>query len=127
MYTFTKKERLNSKKNIAQLFEEGHSFFSHPFKVYYQFDRAKASEPKVAVLFSVGKKQFKLAVDRNRVKRLCRESYRLNKQILYTAVQEKHFDANIAFVFVGKALPEFKTLESKMQKALKQLAGLDLK
>ncbi|MBN1650952.1 MAG: ribonuclease P protein component [Bacteroidales bacterium] len=127
MYTFTKKERLNSKKQIAQLFEQGHSFFSHPFKVYYQFNNAEESEANAAVLFSVGKKQFKLAVDRNRVKRLCREVYCLNKQILYSALREKQVKADIAFVYVGKELPEFKTLELKMQKALKQLALIDLK
>lgn len=127
MHTFTKKERLNSKKNIARLFEQGHSFFSYPFKVYYHFEEAKENVPNAAVLFSVGKKQFKSAVDRNRVKRLCRESYRLNKGRLTKELIEKQLQVEVAFVYVGKTLPEYKELEAKMQKALKQLVGLEVK
>lgn len=122
MYTFSKKERLNSKINIHRLFERGESFFSYPFKVYYHFDSADANKAPAAVLFSVGKKQFKLAVDRNRVKRLCRESYRLNKQELINSLQTKETRLEVAFIYVGKSLPDFHDLESKMKKILIQLA-----
>ena len=122
MYTFSKKERLNSKISIHRLFKQGKSFFSYPFKVYYHFENTEEKASTAAVLFSVGKKQFKLAVDRNRVKRLCRETYRLNKSILLEATEKKNIRIEVAFVYVGKTLPEFHDLEVKMQKILKQLA-----
>ncbi|MDA3904685.1 MAG: ribonuclease P protein component [Bacteroidales bacterium] len=125
MYTFTKKERLNSKKNISSLFETGTSFFSYPFKVYYHFIEIDDNKSISAVLFSVGKKQFKLAIDRNRVKRLCREAYRLNKSLLIDKLIEKKINIDIAFVYVGKTIPEFKDLEAKMQKVLLQLSAIE--
>ncbi len=125
MFTFTKKERLNSKKDIRWLFESGSSLFSYPFKVYYHFVDKKENTPPVAVLFSIGKKQFKKAVDRNRVKRLCRETYRLNKYLLLDKLDEKQNRLNIAFVYIGKTIPEFKDLNAKMRKVLIQLAAID--
>ena len=122
MYTFSKKERLNSKISIHQLFEQGLSLFSYPFKVYYRFENSEEKTTTTAVLFSVGKKQFKLAVDRNRVKRLCREAYRLNKSILLGNTEQENKKAEVAFVYVGKTIPEFHDLEVRMQKILKQLA-----
>lgn len=127
MYTFSKKERLNSKIDIQRLFKHGESFFSYPFKVYYHIDIAEANKAHAAVLFSVGKKQFKLAVDRNRVKRLCRESYRLNKQELINCLQTKETRLEVAFIYVGKSLPDFSDLESKMKKILSQLVLIEKK
>lgn len=124
MYTFSKKERLNSKISIHRLFEQGSSFFSYPFKVYYNIQASEEAKPTSSVLFSIGKKQFKHAVDRNRVKRLCREAYRLNKSVLVDALNKKHVRVEVAFVFVGKTLPDFQDLESKMQKVLNQLATI---
>jgi len=127
MYTFSKKERLNSKKNIHQLFESGSTFFTYPFKVYYHFDEVADDSSPAAVLFSVGKKQFKNAVDRNKVKRLCREVYRLNKHILLDKLEEKKSNLQIAFIFVGKTIPDFLDLQTKMQKVLNQLAAVEKK
>lgn len=125
MYTFSKKERLNSKISIHRLFEHGSSFFSHPFKVYYHFENVVENKPPSAVLFSIGKKQFKLAVDRNRVKRLCREVYRLNKSLLIDDLEKKQRRVEVAFIYVGKTLPDFHDLEAKIQKALLQLATIE--
>jgi ribonuclease P protein component len=125
MYTFSKKERLNSKISIHRLFEHGSSFFSYPFKVYYTIQTAEEAKPTSSVLFSIGKKQFKLAVDRNRVKRLCRETYRLNKSVLIEALEKKQVRVEVAFIYVGKTLPDFHDLEVKMQKALLQLATIE--
>lgn len=127
MYTFSKKERLNSKKNIARLFESGSTFFTYPFKVYYHFDTVVDNTSAASVLFSIGKKQFKKAVDRNRVKRLCREVYRLNKYILLDKLEEKNSRLEIAFIYVGKTIPDFPELQAKMQKILGQLAVVEQK
>jgi len=124
MNTFSKKERLSSKKNIQRLFEQGENFFHYPFKIYKHTSAvSEANEAGVAVLFSVSKRQFKHAVDRNRVKRVCRESYRLNKSQINQAAHEKNLLVELAFVYVGKALPDFATLTLKMQKIVHQIAS----
>ncbi len=121
MYSFAKKEHLNSKRNIQYLFEQGNSYFQYPFKVFYHFSPSKEDDVTASVLFSVGKKNFKRAVDRNRIKRLCRESYRLNKNPLFQALENKNKKVELAFIYVGKSLPDFHELQARLVKSLHQL------
>jgi ribonuclease P protein component len=121
MYNFAKEERLHSKRNIQSLFEQGNSYFQYPFKVYYHFSPARESEVAASILFSVGKKSFKKAVDRNKIKRLCRESYRLNKNPLIQALKSKNKKVDLAFIYVGKSIPDFQELQTRLVKSLHQL------
>ncbi len=78
-FTFKKSERLSSKKDIQELFNNGSSFYLYPFKVItLPADTSKLHQ----VLFSVPKRLFKRAVDRNLLKRRMREAYRLNNSEL---------------------------------------------
>src|SRR5471030_2413656 len=79
MYTFKKEERLCNKKLIDELFHNGSSFLCYPFKASWLIIDEPRQIP-AQILFSVSKKRFKRAVDRNLVKRRMREAYRLNKQ-----------------------------------------------
>src|ERR1700749_3235213 len=105
-YTFTKEERLCNQKLIDQLFHNGSSFLCYPFKVSWLI----ATDPQLfpaQVLFSVSKKRYKKAVDRNLIKRRIREAYRLHKQQhLYSALQG--LEKNIAFsiAFIGKEISD---------------------
>ena len=74
--------------------------------------------PPVSILVSVPKKRFRHAVDRNRMKRLVREAYRLNKHILWEALEEKDFRLVLAFVCITDTLPTFCAVEKSMKKAL---------
>src|SRR6185312_5168861 len=79
MNTFKKEERLCNKRLIDSLFHNGSSFLCYPLKVSWL--TAEDIQPFPAqVLFSVPKKRFKRAVDRNLIKRRVREAYRLHKQ-----------------------------------------------
>jgi ribonuclease P protein component, eubacterial len=111
-HTFRKEERISSKKEIDFLFENGTSFISYPLRIVFCEKEASASA-QFSVLISVSKRKFKRAVKRNRVKRLIREAYRLNKSILTSALS-----LNIGFIFVGHDIPDFKQIESAMIKAL---------
>ena len=79
MYTFKKEERLCNKKLIDGLFHNGSSFLCYPYKASWMFTDGEQQFP-VQIVFSVAKKRYKRAVDRNLVKRRMREAYRLNKQ-----------------------------------------------
>jgi len=79
--SFGKAERLNSKKNIQELFTKGSSFYLHPLKVIV-LSNPDQNTPNHQVMISVSKRNFKRAVDRNTIKRRIREGYRLQKEQL---------------------------------------------
>lgn len=73
-------------------------------------------------MVSVSKRKFKRAVKRNRVKRLIREAYRLNKQILAEAVGDDVAKVVIAFMHINGGLPTFAQIEKAMVKSLAQIS-----
>ena len=119
-FTFKKAERISYQKEIERLFKEGNSFISYPLRVIY-LEQKPFSGATVSVLISVPKKKFKRAVKRNRMKRLIREAYRLNKIALIQHLQEKESGLLIALLFIGNELCPLKEIETAMQKALNTL------
>jgi len=115
-YTFKKEEKLKSKKLIEQLFEKGSSLSEFPLRmVYLKVDHR--SNYTVQASFSASKRKFKKAVDRNRIKRLMRESYRLNKHILYQNIADKHI---IMFTYIDEKEHKYVDIEEKMIHLLKK-------
>lgn len=110
--TLGKTEKLKSKIVISTLFEEGRSVKSFPFKLMYLRLTNNAKDHQAA--FSVPKRSFKLAVDRNRLKRLMREAYRKNKTIL---AEEEHRYA-LMFIYLGRKKFSLPELENSIQKIL---------
>lgn len=119
-HTFRKSERIFKQKEIDVLFEKGTSFTVYPLRVVY-VEQQPDSGAEAAVLIGVPKKRFKRAVHRNRVKRLIREAYRLNKQALLESLREKGKGLLIGFLFTGNGLPEWKPVEAAMEMALTAL------
>lgn len=109
-FTLGKNQKLKSRKAITQLFIEGNSVKSFPIKMIY-LPSAENSETKVA--FSVPKRNFKLAVDRNRIKRLLRESYRLNQYEFFENNDESY---NIMFIYMNKKMPDYREIDQKLKK-----------
>ena len=89
-YKLGKQARLKSRKVIDCLFKDGKSFTVFPFRVIYQFTKLPVTPDafQLQAGFSVSKRHFKKAVDRNRIKRLMREAYRLQKNELETNIQK---------------------------------------
>ena len=115
--TFKKEEHLCSKKVIDKLFAEGSSFLFYPLKIVYLKNNLP-DDFRVQAAFSVSKKNYKRAVVRNLLKRRIRESYRLNKHILY-----KNSDKQLAvfFIYIGKEVLEYQSIKAAMKKALLRL------
>jgi ribonuclease P protein component len=121
LHTFGKDEKLCSDKLIEQLFASGSSFVKYPLRVVYMNVSELPADTNCQVLTSVSKRRFKRAVKRNRVKRLIREAYRLNKHLLSGSINGKLI---LGFVFIGTDLPEYKSVEKSMIYTLTKLAEL---
>jgi ribonuclease P protein component len=121
MYTFTKEERLCNKRLIDELFHNGSSFLCYPFKASWLL----MSEPQqvpVQIVFSVSKKRYKRAVDRNLIKRRMREAYRLSKQQqLYDVLNDADKQIILSVGYIGKEIAPYELIEKKMLKLLAQL------
>src|SRR5687767_2812315 len=89
MPTFRKQERLSGKKKIEELMEKGNSFSKFPFRVVWK-EADNGVSPRAQIAISVSKRNFKKAVDRNRIKRQIREAYRTGKQPLYEHLEAKN-------------------------------------
>ena len=79
-HTFRKHERLNNKKLINRLLTEGEVFFSYPLRVVSLYHDISTAPP-LQVIFFVGKRHFKKAVQRNRIRRRMKEAWRLSKHL----------------------------------------------
>lgn len=109
-YTFGKSEKLKSKKEIDQLFNEGKSVSAYPLKLIYT-----QTETNLKVGVSVSKRNFKNAVDRNHIKRLLREGYRLNKN---EVLNNKALPYSFMILYISKEMPDFKTINLKMKQLI---------
>jgi ribonuclease P protein component len=127
VFTFSKEEHLCGEKRINRLFLEGEAFMAYPLRVVFLLE-AKSDLNPVSVMVSVPKKRFKRAVKRNRLKRLMREAYRLNKFILADKLIEKNLQIHIAFNYVSNDELDFAAIEKKMKVALGKMGEkIDLK
>jgi ribonuclease P protein component len=118
-YTLGKTERLKSRKAIDHLFEKGQRFKVGALRVYFLPTQSKGLRAGVAV----SSKNFSKAVDRNRIKRLLRETYRLQKNLVAETLPTKK-GLDLFFVYTEKELPEFLPLKTQMEKALLKINHL---
>lgn len=86
--SYPKTERLKSRKTIDLLFSKGKTISKFPLRLVYIETDLELNE-KIKFGVSVSKKHFKKAVDRNYFKRVLRECYRLNKNILLSKTDKK--------------------------------------
>ena len=119
-YTFGEGEKLKSKKIIDQLFKEGKSVSQSGFTLVY-FSTPLVTFYPAQAGFSVPKKNFKGAVDRNRIKRLMREVYRMNKFALYEKLVERKQQMAMMWVYKGKELPESEMVLKAMLSCMKKV------
>lgn len=115
-YTLGKEERLKSRKLIERLYEEKNSVKVFPLRMIFLQTKHTSDFP-AQVGVSVSKRNFKSAVDRNRIKRLMRESYRLQKEIVYDNLDKPYV---FMISYLGKQECTYNEIFLKMEKLLKR-------
>ena len=119
-FKFNKAERLKNHHLLSALFTSGKSFSAYPLRVVYISIEEEGSFPAQFSL-SVPKKKFRLAVDRNRIRRQIREAYRLHKHLLYQDLQSKDKRIALMVMYVAKEEKTYKEIEQSMKRIIKGL------
>ncbi len=122
-HRFGKAHRLCGKKQIDRLFAQGQSFFAYPFRCVWTTAEPvpdKASAP-VQILISVGKKNHKRAVARNKLKRRIREAYRLNRHHPNDISGPDGRIVTVALLYTSKEILEYSVIEHGIVKVLSEI------
>lgn len=125
-FTLGKNERLKSRKSIEQLFKEGKKINLSPYLIYFIISPITDDLTKFHIQFGVGvaTRNFKKAVDRNRIKRVTKEAYRLQKIVLQEKLKSKNIQLNLFFIYTARELPEYNEVYKKVEIILKKIEGI---
>lgn len=91
----------------------------YPYRIYWKFSDTR--EYPAGIAFSIPKKRYRKAVDRNLIRRRSKEAYRLNKQELYSCLLEKERNIHVLFVYTAPNIEDFGIIENGMKKVLAKL------
>ncbi len=122
-YKFSKNEKLKSKAAIELLFSKGKSINAFPLRVIY-LKKINSNGTIINAGVSVPKKNIKLAVDRNLLKRRIREAYRLNNNELKIQLKKTGLEFNLMFIYTSKQILPYKEIEDKIKVILMRLKDL---
>ena len=121
----SKHSKLCGQERITALYKSGHRFVAWPLRVTWM----PAEDTQILVW--APKSLFKHAVDRNHLRRLMREAYRLNQHLLQAQPVLQHSDPTgeagqrsylIAFNYIDKERQPYAVIEKAVCKALKKIA-----
>ncbi len=115
-----KDERLSRELLLDKLFKEGKSVSQNGFTLVYLKAELPVFYPAQAA-FSVPKRFFKKATDRNTIKRHIREAYRKNKLPLYQKLVDNKYQLALMLIFKGKEVPDHGYVEKQVSELLIKL------
>ncbi len=124
-FTYQKKDKLKSRKQTQFLFSNGKAITMHPIRLIYNIENAEAGIfPNGLLQAGVGapRRHFRKAVQRNRVKRLLREGYRLEKPDFMSAISLTNTRLNLFFLYVDVNVQSQQQIQTTMKLLLQKLA-----
>jgi ribonuclease P protein component len=121
LFTFSKEERLSHKNEIDALFHEGLSFTLGAFRVLYLLRPPVPGGTPIKILVAVPRKKFRRAVDRNRLRRMIREAYRLNKHLLTEKRAFLPGMLHLGFIYIADREIPYALLEKEISGCLEKI------
>lgn len=115
----TYREKLKSRTLLKDLFGQGRSLSVYPIKAWW-LELPAGSKPLLTGV-GVSARNFRKAVDRNRIKRLLREAYRLQKQGLTESLQANKKSIAVFFLYIGRDLPAYEQVRTAMAATLQKI------
>jgi ribonuclease P protein component len=122
-FTLKKEEILSKRDDINLLFLEGKYFKEFPFRVMHR-KAVKGEASSLQFSASIPKRLFKKAVDRNLLKRRCKEAYRLNKNSLKASCEKQHIELHLMLVYISKEPMDYEVIEQKIILTLQRLQAI---
>jgi ribonuclease P protein component len=122
-FTLSRQERLKSRKQIDLLFRQGNHMNVFPLRISFIIEEVRQEDP---LQFGIGVsgKFFKKAVDRNRIKRLARETWRIQKNSLKQILIDKGHRMIVFTVYTGRELPEYEVIRLAMESVIEKLCRI---
>ena len=120
-HTLSADERLKREQSIKTLFQSGKAFSVFPLRVIFALVPRSDEPSPTRCGFSAAKKKFKKASDRNRIKRLLRESWRQRKHGANETVPEEQ-QLQLFILYTATELPTWTSIDEAMEKVVKKLA-----
>jgi len=124
-FTYQKKDKLKSRKQTQFLFSKGTAITMHPIRLLYTIEKVEAGIfPNGLLQAGVGapSRQFRKAVQRNRVKRLLREGYRLEKPNFTNGLSLTNTRLNLFFLYVDVNVQTQQKIQTSIKLILQKLA-----
>ena len=117
--TFSKKQRLKSRKKLQQVFAARKAVYAGSIKLMFLVEDAETGFVKCGV--GLSGRNFKKAVDRNRIKRLLREAYRLQQHELQKVVLQQQKELSVFILYTGREMPVYEVVYKDVGIALQKL------
>ncbi len=120
--TLGRSERLKSRKLIGRVFEQGRKMNEGSLRVHYILDKSDTVDKELQVGVTVSSKTFRKATDRNRIKRMLREAWRLQKNELRELVKSQG-QLLVFIIYTGKEMPAFDRISEEIRSVISHLGS----
>ncbi|MFZ1750995.1 MAG: ribonuclease P protein component [Saprospiraceae bacterium] len=112
--------RLKSKKDIEHIFNKGDTLFYYPIKLVWG-PSIHSNSTYIKTGVSVSKRNFKKAVDRNRLKRQMREVIRSE---MNDPTFDHHLPLSMMYLYIGKEMVQYKLIKSSIHRLISKVKKL---